>query len=320
MSTAAIEPAASDAQVMQCMEVWGGNQAVDCGVIMAGLDAWLYSRPLHSERGGDVHYVSSCALGQVTRMMVADVSGHGEAVADAAGRLRHLMRRYVNHLDQTRFVAALNREFATIPGQKRFATSVVGTYYAPTSNLVVSNAGHPPPFVYRRRDSSWSSVEPLKRHDDVIGDVPLGILEESPYGKRDVPLRVGDMVLCYTDSLIEARDRDGRMLGTDGLRALVQKQDAARPQALIASLLAEIASLHAGNLDADDVTVLLFRANGLAPRPPLWRKLKAPFVLLGCVVKSLRPGGEPVPWPEFSWANLGGGFFNRFHGKGAQDQ
>ena len=29
---------------MQCMEVWGGNHAVDTGVIMAGLDAWLYSR------------------------------------------------------------------------------------------------------------------------------------------------------------------------------------------------------------------------------------------------------------------------------------
>jgi hypothetical protein len=30
---------------MRCMEVWGGNRAVDCGVVMSGLDAWLYSQP-----------------------------------------------------------------------------------------------------------------------------------------------------------------------------------------------------------------------------------------------------------------------------------
>src|SRR5215813_2715754 len=90
---------------MKCLEVWGGNQAVDNGVVMAGLDAWLFSKPFGDQSaGGDIHYVSSCAAGQITRMLVADVSGHGEAVADAAGRLRGMMRRYVNYVDQSRFV------------------------------------------------------------------------------------------------------------------------------------------------------------------------------------------------------------------------
>ena len=49
----------------EAMEVWGGNQPADSGVIMPGLDAWVYSRP-HGEAtaGGDVHYVSSCATGR----------------------------------------------------------------------------------------------------------------------------------------------------------------------------------------------------------------------------------------------------------------
>src|SRR4051794_29566372 len=67
---------------MQCMEVWGGNQLVDSGVIMPGLDAWVYSRPVNDDDGGgDVHYVSSCAAGMFVRLLVADVAGHGKPVA-----------------------------------------------------------------------------------------------------------------------------------------------------------------------------------------------------------------------------------------------
>ena len=150
------------------MEVWGGNQAVDCGVVMSGLDAWLYSRPLHAEKGGDVHYVSSCATGRVTRMLVADVSGHGAAVADTAGRLRQLMRRYVNHLDQTRFVSALNREFLALPERGGFATSVVGTFFAPTNRLLISNAGHPPPLLYRKRERGSDRLRDIAAARDLV--------------------------------------------------------------------------------------------------------------------------------------------------------
>ena len=78
-----------DPQHMQCMEVWGGNQVVDSGVVMAGLDAWVYSKPFGgAEGGGDVYYVSSCATGRITRLLVADVSGHGSSVAQTAAGLR----------------------------------------------------------------------------------------------------------------------------------------------------------------------------------------------------------------------------------------
>src|SRR5687768_18611008 len=57
----------------------GGNQPADSGVVMAGLDAWVYCRPYHgAAAGGDVYYVSSCATGRITRLLVADVSGHGD--------------------------------------------------------------------------------------------------------------------------------------------------------------------------------------------------------------------------------------------------
>src|SRR5947207_10019185 len=119
---------------MTCMEVWGGNQAADSGVIMAGLDAWVYSKPFgQADAGGDVYYVSSCATGRITRLLVADVSGHGASVSEIAGNLRHMMRRFVNYLDQSRFVGEMNRQFTEHSKLGNFATAVVTTFFAPTN-------------------------------------------------------------------------------------------------------------------------------------------------------------------------------------------
>jgi hypothetical protein len=118
--------------LMQCMEVWGGNRAVNNGVVMPGIDAWVYSQPFEGhEAGGDVHYVSSCATGRITRLLVADVAGHGEQVADIADRLRHLMRKYINYMDQTRFIARMNTAFQDAGMDGRFATAVVKVHSGP---------------------------------------------------------------------------------------------------------------------------------------------------------------------------------------------
>ena len=73
------------AQHMQCMEVWGGSQLTSAGVEMGGLDVWVYSKPFgEAQRGGDVYYASSCATGRISRLLLADVSGHGTSVAATA--------------------------------------------------------------------------------------------------------------------------------------------------------------------------------------------------------------------------------------------
>jgi hypothetical protein len=55
---------AQGTHLMQCMEVWGGNQCVDSSCTMAGLDAWVYSRAYaNATAGGDVYYVSSARPG-----------------------------------------------------------------------------------------------------------------------------------------------------------------------------------------------------------------------------------------------------------------
>ena len=142
---------------MQCMEVWGGSQLTARGVEMGGLDAWVYSKPYaEAQRGGDVYYASSCATGRISRLLLADVAGHGKSVAGTAADLRTLMRRFVNRLDQTEFVRLLNQQFTALSRSGSFATAVVTTFFAPSRRLTVCNAGHPRPFLYRAAERKWT--------------------------------------------------------------------------------------------------------------------------------------------------------------------
>src|SRR5580700_6663047 len=140
----------SPTQHMQCMEVWGGSQLTSSGVELAGLDVWVYSKPFgRAQRGGDVYYVSSCASGRMSRLLLADVSGHGKSVASTAADLRTLMRRFVNRLDQKEFVRLLNEQFTTLSRQGTFSTAVVTTFFAPSRRLSLCHAGHPRPLLFR---------------------------------------------------------------------------------------------------------------------------------------------------------------------------
>jgi sigma-B regulation protein RsbU (phosphoserine phosphatase) len=305
---------AAEPEVMSCMEVWGGNQPVDSGVVMAGLDAWVYSRPFgESSAGGDVYYVSSCATGRITRLLVADVSGHGGAVAELAVELRRLMRKYVNHIEQTRFVKSMNEQFTELSAAGVFATAIVTTFFAPTRQLSLCNAGHPPPLWYRASTKQWCFLSD-SGGESCATNIPLGILDITDYQQFDARLDIGDLVLAYTDSLIESRDSDGEMFGAEGLLNLVRGVDCAECATFVPRVLEEIARRFEGNLHGDDVTVMLFRPNGRGERVALKDKVLAPLRVMKGVAESLVKAERATPWPEISLANLGGaiaGFLNK---------
>ena len=290
------------------MEVWGDSQITASGIEMGGLDAWVYSKPYgEAQRGGDVYYASSCATGRINRLLLADVSGHGNAVAATAADLRALMRRFVNRLDQKEFVRLLNQQFAALSREGSFATAVVTTFFAPSRRLIVCNAGHPRPLLYRAAEREWTllghDAQEVKRG---FHNVPLGIMAITEYEQFDIELESGDCLLSYTDALIESRDADGEMLGEDGLLRIMRLLGDTEPNELTQVLLREIADRDPKNLSEDDVTVLLVRANGREPRHSLQEKLSAQLRFFLTLIRSIDPRAERAPFPDFSLANIGG--------------
>jgi phosphoserine phosphatase RsbU/P len=312
-STASSSPASPPARQpvhLQCMEVWGGNQAVDNGVTMPGLDAWVIARPhMGDASGGDIHYLSSCATGRITRLMIADVSGHGQSASATATSLRTLMRKFINQVDQRRAVQFLNHEFSRQETSGRFATAILGTFWGPTNTLTMCNAGHPRPIWYRARTGRWDVLVPAAHRaesDDPV-DVPLGVIDSTTYRQVEVDLKPGDLVLLYTDSLVEARLPTGKLLGEAGLVEALNRVGIADPQTLIPSLLAEFARLQA--VINDDLTALLLRPNGLTP--PLTVSERARAIVH--IVKGFFASKDKPALPELSQRSLGGFFADRLN-------
>ena len=139
-------------------------------------------------------------------------------------------------------------------------------------------------------------------------NLPLGILGITEYDQFDVGLESGDCLLSYTDALIESCDTDGKDLGEDGLLRITRLLGEKEPQALVESLINEIAARYPENLSDDDVTVLVVRATGREFRYSFREQWGAMLRFGGSVIRALVPGSERPPFPDANLANIGGVF------------
>lgn len=303
----------------RCLQVWGGNQSADLGVSMPALDAVVLAEPLierdgttnEEAAGGDVHFLSSCGTGRIVRAMLADVSGHGPSVAKVAGTLRRLMQRHMNALDQTSFVTALNRAFAAEGeggGEGRFATSLAMTFFSPTGRLDLCNAGHPRPLLRRARTGRWRLLKAPESGETSgadLSNLPLGVLEPTRYEEFSVGLEEGDLVVAYTDAVIESRDQDGRMLGESGLLDFVAGLSTDDPSSLPRLLRERLLVRSAGRPIDDDLTIILLRCTLRRTQAPFLARLWAGVRFLGLLGRSALGGAErpSIPWPQLRIEN-----------------
>lgn len=269
------------------MEVWGGSRAFDRSVSVPGNDVRISCTPFRGETsGGDIYYVSNCAAGIITRFVLADVSGHGHQVAKVATDLRKLMRRHINTANQTRFAVELNRAFSNLDLAGKFATAVLATYFAPTDHLILCNAGHPRPLHYRAAQDTWQLLDArtpgvlaTRQPENAVGiaNLPLGILDPTHYEQFALRLIPGDLVVLYTDALIEAANESGRQLGESGLLALAQGLSPSEREDAAAELRSKV-SAYTGNLPfSDDATLIVLHHNAADPPRPTWRGHAARF-------------------------------------------
>lgn len=265
---------ASEPARLVCSEVWGGNRAADRAVELPGLRGWLFSQPCEQGgRGGDVHYLSVCSSGLLTRACVADVVGHGEAVAAVGSELHALFRRYMNWSDERHVLRALNRRLER-RGLAAMTTAAAVSFYPPSRALSISYAGHPPAWVYRRAEDAWQrfAVGP-QAETGRPRDLPLAVVAEAEYSRRQTRLAEGDRVLLFTDGVIEA-PRDGEYFGEERLGRLLHERRAEDCRGLAEAILAELSTDGGRRFEHDDVTILLLEVTRKPPGPTIWTAVK----------------------------------------------
>ena len=272
---------------LECMEVWGGNGAIHNAISVPGIDAWISSDPYEGNAyGGDIYSVSMCGAGRISRFAIADVAGHGAAVGELAHRLRSLMRKYINTLDQTRFARALNRDFSKLARDGRYATALLTTYFAPTDHLIICNVGHPRPLWYHVASQRWELLDPdmPQRATAAVMNLPLGVIAPTNYVQFAVKLGKADLVLIYSDSLIESKNPEGIPLGEEGLIELVRQLDTAQPQDLGRDVLAAVVTYRGGAPAKDDETLLLLHHNAAnPPKQSIGQKMHVMARMLGVI-------------------------------------
>ena len=130
-------------------------------------------------------------------------------------------------------------------------------------------------------------VDPEDETSQAEADLPLGIFEDAGYQQTDITFKPGDMLLLYTDALIESRGSDGRQVGVRGLVNRLNAMKSNEPEQIIPALIEQLSEDDAHDLTDDDVTALLIAANGTKHE---WRKMMvAPFNAIRGMLR-----GQPV--------------------------
>ena len=253
---------------LMCTEVWGGNRKIVRAVQLPSVTAWVASVPLNEgEGGGDLYYMSVCDHDLISRVVLADVSGHGRMVSTIAETLQRLMSENINVWDQSDFMRGLNDTFV-LCGQTKYATAIVLSFDRITGQLIFSNAGHLPPLWYHARHKTWGWLE---EDDDPLAQkgsgLPIGLIPGTYYRQTVVTLEPSDLLVLYTDGVTEAENETGQSLDREQLLKWARETATDSPEGLGRALLERLESFQ-GRCRNDDETLVVLqreRASLLAP-------------------------------------------------------
>ena len=240
-----------------CTEVWGGNRKVVRTVKLPSLMAWVVSAPINEkEGGGDVHYMSVCDYDLISRVALADVSGHGGDVDGVTQTLRKLMHQNINAWDQSDFMRGLNNAFGQY-GNNKYATAIVLSFHRVMGRLAFSNAGHLPPLWYHAARKTWGWLEEDTEAKKVSG-LPVGLIPGTDYSQTVVTLKPSDLLVLYTDGITEAGNETGQELGRGQLLEWAREAPVDSPSKLGENLLQRL-ELFRGKIRHDDETLLVLQ-------------------------------------------------------------
>ncbi|MEE8104738.1 MAG: PP2C family protein-serine/threonine phosphatase [Planctomycetota bacterium] len=206
---------------VQCTEVWGGAGACDVSVKLAGARGECFSKPFgQGAAGGDIHYLSVCGMGILSKVVLADVSGHGEESAEVARIIHESLIENIGAHDNSSMLRHVNESFLKKrKGAFKFTTMVSTILDSRDRSLVYAYAGHPAILRGAAATGRFSAIEPA---DGARGGMPLGILSGTEYAQHAVDLDEGDVFVLYSDAFTEAPGDDGELLGIDGFCRLLE--------------------------------------------------------------------------------------------------
>jgi len=184
-------------------------------------------------------------------LVVADVSGHNVGAALLMAETRTMIRARCNPTGTPRdLVAELNRFFyEDLSRAELFVTMFYLQFDPQSGRATYANAGHSPPLLWQKASGHCQRL-------DVEGLI-LGVRREFPYEQASIDLMPGDVLLLYTDGIIEAANHGNELFGEERLAELLRESHQLEPQELIERIFQQVrmfTGLHSFN---DDVSLVV---------------------------------------------------------------
>jgi hypothetical protein len=153
--------------------------------------------------------------GERLRLLVVDVSGKGVAAGPKSLLLSGAFGSLLASTEPAAFLPEANHYVWRQDWPEGFATAVQLTLDLATGDFVLRSAGHPPAVQLHAGSGRWTV------HENYEGAV-LGLLEDEAYDAVVGRMMPGDVLLLFTDGMVEAPGRD-MSVGLDRLIGEVER-------------------------------------------------------------------------------------------------
>ena len=199
--------------------------------------------------GGD--FYDFIPLSESFGAAIADASGHGLLAALLVRDIYVGLRMGIgNDIKIARTIERLNKIFS----KSRLTTKFVSLFYGEfdaNGDIVYVNAGHPSPLHLHAATGGFSEMPST--------GMVLGPMPDAVYGRRATHMDPGDVVLLYTDGVVEAHDTKGREFGASRLKRLVAEARRQPAREIAHRVANAVKSWRGGAVPEDDVTVVAIK-------------------------------------------------------------
>jgi len=186
--------------------------------------------------------------------LVADVAGHGLGAAFIMASLRSILRSEAKPGVSAADILKNSNNLLNddTRGNDVFATVFLALYSEQENSLTYSNAGHPPALLWRAATQEFSELGE--------GGVVLGLFSDETYEENHTHLKAGDILVVYTDGIVETKNDGGVLYGDNRLREIIRANSTLSSEELMKAILESVGQFRNDARQRDDMTILIFKS------------------------------------------------------------
>lgn len=194
-------------------------------------------------------------------ILIADVIDKGVGAALLMTFCWSLFRFFGDEFpgDPSRVFYEVNQYILNQTQIKQFVTAFYGILNPNTGEIIFSSAGHCP--MYLVRDDALLDIRRFKTKG-----IPLGIDRGIRWQMENINLNPGEMILLYTDGIIEAENERGEFFGEENLVQSLPKYNASSASETCKRILNNLNAFVGENTSFDDIAIIAIKRESELPR------------------------------------------------------